>query len=112
LLTPNLVKNEFNPQLNSSFSSLAHHPVNSKDSSFISPLAHPPANYKPGSVLPPNALPLRTGFTGISFTKEFEHLLQYIAVTAGNTKLPQGLKPMSFRPPNLPPKTQQEEAAH
>lgn len=43
--------------------------------------------------------------TGISFSKEFENLLQYIAITAGNTRLPDGIKPMSFRPGNLPPKT-------
>lgn len=88
LLIPYLVKSDFNPQLNSSFSSIAHQPLNSKDSSFISPLTNPPANYKAGGVLAPNVLPLRNGFTGISFTKEFENLLQYIAVTAGNTKLP------------------------
>ena len=47
---------------------------------------------------------------GISFTKEFENLLQYIAITAGNTtNMPQGIKPMTFRPQNLPPKTQEEE---
>jgi len=54
-------------------------------------------------------LPQR-GYSGISFTKEFENLLQYIAVTAGNTRLPAGLKPMTFRPQNLPPKSVEEEA--
>jgi hypothetical protein len=49
---------------------------------------------------------------GISFSKEFENLLQYIAITAGNTNMPQGIKPMSFRPNNLPPKTQEEERLH
>jgi hypothetical protein len=49
---------------------------------------------------------------GISFSKEFENLLQYIAITAGNTTLPQGIKPMSFRPTNLPPKTVEEERQH
>jgi len=39
-----------------------------------------------------------SGSTGISFSKEFENLLQYIAITAGNTKMPDGIKPMSFRP--------------
>lgn len=50
--------------------------------------------------------------TGISFSKEFENLLQYIAITAGNTNMPEGIKPMTFRPGNLPPKTQEEERLH
>ena len=54
----------------------------------------------------------RPNFSSISFTKEFENLLQYIAITAGNTKMPDGVKPMSFRPGNLPPKTQEEELLH
>ena len=49
--------------------------------------------------------------TGISFSKEFENLLQYIAITAGNTNMPDGMKP-SFRPGNLPPKTDEEEKLH
>lgn len=56
-----------------------------------------------------SALP---GSTGISFSKEFENLLQYIAITAGNTRMPDGIKPMTFRPGNLPPKTMEEEKAH
>lgn len=46
-----------------------------------------------------------TNSTGISFSSEFQNLLQYIAITAGNTKMPDGIKPMTFRPGNLPPKT-------
>ena len=49
--------------------------------------------------------------TGISFSKEFENLLQYIAITAGNTNMPDGMKP-TFRPGNLPPKTEEEEKLH
>lgn len=49
---------------------------------------------------------------GISFSQEFENLLKYIAVTAGNTNMPQGIKPMTYRPGNLPPKTQEEEKMH
>lgn len=51
---------------------------------------------------PPFSTPLNMNLsapsTGISFSKEFENLLQYIAITAGNTKMPEGIKPMSFRP--------------
>ena len=53
-----------------------------------------------------------SGSTGISFNKEFENLLQYIAITAGNTNMPEGIKPMTFRPGNLPPKTNEEERLH
>lgn len=49
--------------------------------------------------------PLSNLTSGISFSKEFENLLQYIAITAGNTSMPNGIKPMTFRPTNLPPKT-------
>ena len=53
-----------------------------------------------------------SGSTGISFNQEFGNLLQYIAITAGNTKMPDGIKPMTFRPNNLPPKTEEEEKLH
>jgi len=33
-------------------------------------------------------------------------------MTAGNTNMPEGIKPMSFRPTNLPPKTLDEEKLH
>ena len=46
---------------------------------------------------------------GISFSKEFENLIQYIAISSGNTKMPEGISPMKYRPSNLPPKTQKEE---
>jgi len=49
---------------------------------------------------------------GISFSKEFENLLQYIAITSGNTRMPEGVSPMTFRPSNLPPKTPEEERLH
>ena len=35
--------------------------------------------------------PFQNMNNGISFTKEFENLLQYIAITAGTTKMPQGV---------------------
>lgn len=39
-------------------------------------------------------------------------MLQYIAITSGNTNMPQGVKPMAFRPDNLPAKTPEEEKLH
>lgn len=33
-------------------------------------------------------------------------------ITAGNTKMPDGIKPMTFRPQNLPPKSSEEEREH
>lgn len=48
----------------------------------------------------------------MSFSKEFENLLQYIAITAGSTNMPEGIRPMTFRPENLPPKTVEEERQH
>ena len=41
---------------------------------------------------------------------EFKDLLKYIAVSKGSTNVPQGLEPMAFRPGNLPPKSEEEQA--
>lgn len=35
--------------------------------------------------------------------------MKYIAVSKGATKVPQGMEQMSYRPANLPQKTQAEE---
>lgn len=48
---------------------------------------------------------------GISYSKEFQSLLEYISITNGNMKLPSGSIP-SFRPSNLPAKTPEEERLH
>ena len=45
---------------------------------------------------------------GSVFSQEWRELLKFIAVSKGTTELPQGLEPMSFRPGNLPPKSEDE----
>ena len=54
-----------------------------------------------------------TGFTskmGNMMNTEFKDLLKYIAVSKGSTNVPDGLEPMSFRPGNLPPKSEEEKS--
>ena len=49
---------------------------------------------------------------GMGFSKEFESLMQYIALSSGNTNMPDGVKNPTFRPSNLPQKTPEEEKLH
>ena len=35
--------------------------------------------------------------------------MKFIAVSKGSTNVPQGIEPMSFRPGNLPPKSDEEQ---
>jgi len=46
---------------------------------------------------------------GSVFSQEWKDLLKFIAVSKGSTNIPQGLEPMSFRPGNLPPKSNEEQ---
>jgi|TARA_B110000305_G_C19065311_1_gene459047 hypothetical protein len=43
---------------------------------------------------------------GSVFSSEWRDLLRFIAVSKGSTE---GLEPMSFRPDNLPQKTEEEQ---
>jgi len=46
---------------------------------------------------------------GRVFSQEWRDLLKFIAVSKGTTNVPEGIKPMSFRPGNLPPKSAEEQ---
>ena len=45
---------------------------------------------------------------GSVFSQEWRDLLKFIAISKGSTKVPQGLEPMSYRPVNLPQKSEAE----
>ena len=45
---------------------------------------------------------------GNVFSQEWRDLLKFIAVSKGSTKVPQGLEPMTYRPQNLPQKSEAE----
>lgn len=46
---------------------------------------------------------------GNVFTQEWRDLLKFIAISKGSTSVPQGIQPLSYRPPNLPPKSEEEQ---
>jgi|TARA_B110000285_G_scaffold212310_1_gene255739 hypothetical protein len=46
---------------------------------------------------------------GNVFSQEWRDLLKFIAVSKGSTSVPQGIKPLNYRPANLPVKSAEEQ---
>ena len=47
---------------------------------------------------------------GSVFSQEWRDLMKFIALSNGSTKVPHGIEPNSYRPQNLPKKTEEETA--